>query len=227
MLSKNSITRILFAVCVFIPAITSCKKNAYLTDTGIHDPITPLSNYDYLAQNQFRQFDTLLQIIDRFAGLKDQINKAGTFFAPTDFSITKTINARLTLKQQVNPSATYTLDSLINSMTIDSLRQYMFKETITLDNSPELQAKPYTSLGGTSQGAIKVLQTAAPYTNRTTAPTYLLYFVKVRGAVDIPGVASPPNETDISVLCQTTGILTSNGATVLHVLNNTHSFITF
>jgi len=74
---------------------------------------------------------------------------------------------------------------------------------------------------------LKVLQTGAPYTDRTTAPTYLLFFVKVRGALDTPGVVPPPNESDINVLCQTTGIKTSNGTTTLHVLNNTHVFSSY
>lgn len=229
MYKKNKSNNILLVACLLLlVAATSCKKTGYLTDTGIHDAVTPLSNYDYLAKNQFKQFDTLLQIIDRFDGLKDEMNKAGTFFAPTDFSILRTLNARLAAKQLINPSNTYSLDSLVKAITIDSLRQYMFKDKITLDNAPELQAAPYTSLGNTTQGALKVLQTGAPYVgSRTTAATYLLFFVKVRGALDVPGVTPPANESDISVLCQTTGILTSNGNTVLHVLSNTHFFTTF
>ena len=223
---KHSIMGTVVGACIVLLAISSCKKKDYLTDTGIHNPVTPLSNYDYLAQNQLRQFDTLLILIDKF-NLKDQVNKAPTFFAPTDYSILASITGRLTTKQQLNPAATYTLDSLINTMTADSLKQYMFNETITLDNSPESQAKPYTSMGGTKNGALKVFQNAAPYTERTSAPTYLLYLVKVRGALDIPGVTPPPNESDISVLCQTTGILTSNGATTLHALNPNHVFVTF
>jgi hypothetical protein len=227
MYQKNRFILILAAVGLLLAA-SSCKKTGYLTDTGIHDAVTPLSNYDYLAKNQFKQFDTLLLIIDRFPGLKEEMNKAGTFFAPTDFSILRTLNARLTAKQQINPSNTYTLDSLVKAITADSLRQYMFKEKITLDNAPELQAAPYTSLGNTTQGALKVLQTGTPYVgSRTTAATYLLFFVKVRGALDVPGVTPPATEVDISALCQTTGILTSNGATVLHVIANTHSFSTF
>lgn len=216
----------LFFVCILLIGVQACKKKDYLTDTGVHDPVTPLNNYDYLAINQLHQFDTTLIIIDKL-GLKDEVNNAATFFAPTDYSILKTINARLTIKQQVNPAATYTLDSLIKSMSQDSLRMYMFDKKITLDNAPEFQAQPYTSLGKTNQGVIKVLQTGSPYIDRTSAPTYLLFFVKVRGALDIPGITPPLNENDISVLCQTTGILTSNGATILHVLNNNHFFITF
>jgi hypothetical protein len=224
---KKIYNRILIVIGMGLMAITSCKKDNYLTDTGIHDPVTPLNNTDYLAQNQFKQFDTLLQIIDRFDGLKDEVNKAGTFFAPTDYSILTAINARLTDRQRIDPQGAYTLDTLVKYITIDSMRQYLFAETITLDNAPEGQAQPYTSKGGTSQAVLKVLQTGAPYRDRTTAPTYLLFFVRVRGAVDIPGVIPPTNEADINVLCQTTGIKTSNGSTTLHVLTNTHAFVRF
>ena len=226
MREKNNFKKVAFTVCILMVAALSCKKSDYLTDTGVHNPITPLSNYDYLAINQLHQFDTTLILIDKL-GLKDEVNRAVTFFAPTDYSILRTINARLTLRQQVNPAATFTLDSLVKGMTGDSLRMYLFDKTINLDNAPEFQAQPYTSLGHTNQAVIKVLQTGSPYIDRTSAATYLLFFVKVRGAVDIPGVTPPANESDISIVCQTTGILTSNGATTLHVLTNNHFFMTF
>jgi hypothetical protein len=224
---KRNYIGMLAIIGIGLFAFMSCTKKDYLTDTGIHNAVTPLNNTDYLATNQFKQFDTLLQIINRFDGLKDEVNKAGTFFAPTDYSILLTINNRLRAKQQSDAFATYTLDSLIKNITVDSMRQYLFSETITLDNAPEGQAKAYISKGGTNQGVLKVLQTGAPYTDRTTAPTYLLFFVKVRGALDIPGVIPPANESDINVLCQTTGIKTSNGTTTLHVLNNTHVFSSY
>jgi hypothetical protein len=224
---KRNYIGILVVMVIGLLAFNSCTKKDYLTDTGVHNPVTPLNNTDYLATNQFKQFDTLLQIINRFDGLKDEVNKAGTFFAPTDYSILLAINNKLRLKQVSDAFATYTLDSLIKNITIDSIRQYLFSESITLDNAPEGQAKAYTSKAGTSQAALKVLQTGAPYTDRTTAPTYLLFFVKVRGALDTPGVVPPTNESDINVLCQTTGIKTSNGTTTLHVLNNTHVFSSY
>ncbi|MEO5562849.1 MAG: hypothetical protein ABIR18_05420 [Chitinophagaceae bacterium] len=225
---KKNLSRLLPLICMLMLVISSCKKTSdYLTDTGIHNAVTPLSNYDYLAQNQFKQFDTLLKIVDAFDGLKDEVNKAGTFFAPTDYSIITVINNRARGKQLLNPAGTYTLDSLIKGMTIDSLRQYLFAETITLDNAREGQAQPFTSKGGTNQAVLKVLQTGAPYIDRTSAATYLLFFIKVRGALDTPGVPAPANESDITSLCQTSGIKTSNGTTTLHVLSNTHVFISF
>ena len=142
------------------------------------------------------------------------------------------ITLKLTAKQATNPLATYTLDSLINDISADSIRQYMFNETIELESAPELKAQPYTSLGNTSMGVLKQLQTGSPYVDRTRAPTYLLYFVKVRGALDEPGVTPPVGQTDLLVVCQTTGIKTSGiktqpGSTTLHVLSNTHTFVRF
>lgn len=210
--------------CIFLLA-SACKKN-YLTDSGLHDPRTPLNNYDYLAAHPWGLFDTLLLIVDRFDGLEAQLNEAATFFAPTDYSIARTITLRLQQRQAINPLATYTLDSLIDQITADSVRQYLFNDRIVLDEAQELQSKPYTSIAGTSHGVMKELQTGT-YQERSTAPTFLLYFAKVRGAVDVPGSIPPPNESDIRVVCQTSGILTNNGGTVLHVLSNTHSFVTF
>ena len=84
---KKNYGGILLGMVIVLLAMTACTKKDYLTDTGIHNAVTPLNNTDYLATNQFKQFDTLLQIINRFDGLKDEVNKAGTFFAPTDYSI--------------------------------------------------------------------------------------------------------------------------------------------
>jgi hypothetical protein len=159
--------------------------------------------------------------------MANAVNSAKTFFAFTDYSVVNMINNRLQAKRAVNPMATYTLDSLINDISVDSVKQYMFNQTIELETSQELKATPFTSLGNTSMGVLKQLQSNAPYTTSTRAPTYLLIFVKVRGELDEPGVTPPPNQNDINVLCQTTGIKTSGGETTLHVLSNTHTFVRF
>ena len=206
-------------------AFTSCKKG-YLSGGSLHNPVTPLSNMDYLKANSFKLFDTVTQVIEKF-NLASEVNGAKTFFAFTDYSVVNLLNAKLALRQQVNPLAVYTLDSLYREITADSIRQYMINEPIELASASELKVAPYLSLGKTTMGAVKQLQTGPPYTDRTKAPTYLLYFVKVRGALDEPGVTPPVNENDIAVLCQTTGIKTSNGSTILHVLSNGHTFVRF
>ena len=205
---------------------TGCKKAGYLSGGSLHVAVTPLNNIDYLKANSFKLFDTATMIMEKM-DMVNEVNSAKTFFAFTDYSIVNLITQRLTAKRLVNPLATYTLDSLIRDINADSIRQYMFNETIELASTAEVKATPYTSLGKTTMGALKQLQTGAPYTNMTKAPTYLLFFIKGRGAVDEPGVAAPPNESDITALCQTTGIKTSNGTTTLHVLANTHTFVRF
>ncbi len=206
-------------------SVAGCKKS-YLLGGSLHNPVTPLNNMDYLKSNSFKLFDTATLILEKL-DMANEVNNARTFFAFTDYSVGRMLALKLTEKQLSNPLATYSLEDLYKDINADSIRQYMFSQTIELASTAEIKATPYTSLGKTSMGALKQLQTASPYVDRTKAPTYLLFFVKVRGAVDEPGVISPPNETDIPVLCQTTGIKTSNGATTLHVLNNNHTFVRF
>lgn len=211
-------------IAVFAGAM-SCKKAAYLTDGGVHDAKTPLSTYDYLAQHPWHIFDTLVNIVDHY-GLKDKVNAANTFFAPTNYSIGRYMTLRLAQKQATDPAAAYSLDSLYKDINADSVLQYMFNDKITLDNTQELQPKLYTSQTetGLKMGVMKELQTGGVYTERSNAPTFLLYLVKVRGDIDVPGTIPPANESDIRVVCQTTGILPQNGERILHVLSNLHTF---
>lgn len=204
----------------------SCNKKDYLTDSGIHNPVTALNNYDYLKQNSWNLFDTLILVIDRF-NLKDEFNNANTVFAPTDYSIARFMTDRLNEKLAISSKVEYTLDSLFKYVTADSIKQYMFSEKIALPDLQEDQTQLFTSLGKTKMGAFKELQRANQYTAQSNNPTHLLYLVKVRGELDIPGVVPPVGEADTRVLCQTTGILTSGGTKVLHALNNQHAFIRF
>lgn len=214
----------LLLIIIFAGA-TSCKKAAYLTDGGVHDPRTPLTTYDYLAQHPWKLFDTLVKVIDHY-GLKEQVNAANTFFAPTNYSINRYLTLRLSEKQASNPAAAYTLDSLYKDIKADTVLQYLFADKITLADAQELKPAMYPSKvgAGLQLGVMKELQTNTLYLERSNAATYLLYLVKVRGAIDEPGVVPPPNESDIRVVCQTTGILPENGNRVLHVLSNLHVF---
>lgn len=223
---KHSMSyKCIIASFILICLLGSCKKD-YLTGGSLHQEVTPLNNIDYLKSNSFKLFDTAVVVIEKL-GLTAQVNSAKTFFAFTDYSVLNMINLRLQQKQQVNPLATYTLDSLISNINEDSVRQYILNETVELKTAPELVPATYTSAGNTTMGVLKQVQTNATYLERTQAPTYLLFFVKVRGALDQPGVTPPVNQNDITVQCQTTGIKTSNGATTMHVLVNPHTFVRF
>lgn len=215
---------ILFAAVTFLLA-TSCKKAAYLTDDGIHNPKSSLSTYEYLRQHSWQSFDTLIMIIDHY-NMKDEVNSAGTFFASTNYSIKQYMDFRLSEKKLTNDTAKYTLDSLYKDISADSLRQYLFTAKITLAGAP-IQPAPYTSFAKNTNFAVfKQLQSTSTYTQYTTGQTYLLYLVKVRGQLDVQGITPPLNEIDINVLCQTTGIESASGG-ILHVLSTQHFFVRF
>lgn len=219
--------------------LASCSKVDYLTDEGVHDPKTPLTTYEYLQANQYKLFDTMLLLVDRF-NLRSELEASKTVFAVTDYSIARFMSARQSELRLVDESKLYTLDSLYNRMTADSIRQYFFDEVITLaDAVMEPEVKQVTSKGNTPCGFSKRMWDIADLKNDgglpnfTSTPAYGLYYTRIRGALDIPGTIPPANEADIKILCQTTGIETSSSTKdpnyfqVLHVLSNQHTFARF
>jgi hypothetical protein len=198
------------ALLMLIPlGIISCKKDSYLKDGGLENANTPLSTYDYLKNNQYHQFDTVLMLADHFK-LKDSINNAKTFFAFTDMSL------RLLLVSMKDTS----LAQLEDSVTQNLFRQYMFRQTINMSQATLIEV-PYGNYTS-AKSAIKI--TAANqvvYLNGSGVafPYNTLDYVKVNGAVDGSAGISPTDSVDIVLPCQTTGIKTSTGTT-LHVLVN-------
>lgn len=196
-------------VIILLLVAVGCKKDVYLTDGGIHDANTTLSTYDYLSAHQYHYFDTLLMIVDHF-NLKDSVNEAGTFFAPTDFSIHHLMEA----------TATESLDALFTKISSKFITQYLFPEKdITLDDVTE-SVTTHKNWADTIAG---VKKTANIYGSvNTTFTYYILQYVKINGYVDGTAGAPPDDPTDAILNCQTTGIKTSSGGT-LHVLANNSS----
>lgn len=230
---------VLFMCLIFAVAAVSCKKNDYLTDEGVHDAKTPLNVYDYLKSNQNKLFDTFLLVIDKF-NLKDELLQAKTVFAVTDYSIKNYMNLKQAAVQQIDINKTFTLDSLYDNISADSIRQYFFDQKITLEEAPmEPEVVQLTSKGKTACGYSKRQWTILELNGNdgglftwTNNPIYGLYYTKVRGALDVPGVTPPINESDIKVLCQTQGIMPKAADKdaydqMLHVLANTHTFVRF
>ena len=236
---KQSTTLCLILICGIFLFATSCKKNDYLTDDGVHDAKTALNTYDYLKSNQYKLFDTFLLVLDKF-NLSEELINAKTVFAVTDYSIKRYMDMRTALLKIFDESKVYTLDSLYKDMTADSVRQYFFNEKITLaDAVTEPEVTQFTSKGKTPAGFSKRIWTIlelngndAGLSTWTNTPAYGLYYTRIRGMLDVPGVIPPANEIDIKVLCQTTGILPSSAKDpsyeqVLHVLSNQHTFVRF
>ncbi|HVU54992.1 MAG TPA: hypothetical protein VHD83_08045 [Puia sp.] len=192
-------------ITILLSMLYSCKKDDYRIDGGLAKASTPYTTYDYLVNHPYHYFDTVVSLIDHFS-LKDSVNKAGTFFAPTNFSINQLMT---TLKVK-------SLDTLYGRLTSRFLTQYMFTDTtITLDHAATTAAA-YPNWADTVSG---VKKTAYTYSSVTTYTYYVLQYVKINGAMDgSPGVPAG-DPVDVVLNCQTSGIHTSTGTT-LHILAN-------
>lgn len=210
---------------VMVIALFSCAKD-YTIGGSVTDPRVNMTTYDYLKTNPL--FDTLLLLIDR-TGLKDEVNASGTFFAFTDYSILKYVKAKeedLRVKRN-DENLIYTFDSLDFAGLKDSIRAYLFKDQITLDNGTT-RGKIYTS----NDGELRLVQVvpSTDYTDGTvfsTPPKYM-FFTKM---IAYNGKPAPTTEAELSDIeaeqmlstqAQTTGIITTTG--ILHVLKNYHTF---
>jgi hypothetical protein len=197
---------VLITACFFLfCGLSSCEKN-YLTDGGLAKPTTTLNTYDYLQSNAYHQFDTVLMIIDHF-GLKDSLNSAGTFFAPTDFSI-----VRFMTNEQIT-----SLDSLYAHVSAKFLTQFMFSDsTLTLDNAT-LKAVSHQNWADTICGVMKTANTFGAANSVFTY--YVLQYIQINGWLDGSSGAPANDPTDGILNCQTTGIKTASG-TNLNVLSD-------
>ena len=203
-----------------IIGFSACRKEGKITGGSITDAHVNMTTYDYLKTNHL--FDTLVLLIDK-AGLKDTVNSAITFFAPTNYSIRALMDRRTDSIQtrDNDENIKYNLDSFDVAELKDSLRAYMFKGSITRDIlGPDNNF--YTNLIG--QPFSVRLQESSDYTSDiiNTRPKYM-YLIKIINGVDPPDNTNVPLEDrDQIESLQTTGILTTTG--VLHVINNYHVF---
>ena len=204
---KSGITPFLLGVLMMALGFTSCKKDSYRTDGGVASANTTLSTYDYLAGNADHIFDTLLLIVDHF-GLKDSVNKAGTFFAPTDYAI----------HLLMTTNNITTLDALYRQMNSRFLTQYMFSDTSLTLSTASTAVKTYQDWAGMTSGLAKV---AAIYGVANSVLTYYtLEYIKINGVLD-GSVGAPANDpTDAILRCQTTGIKTATGTNLNVLVNN-------
>ncbi len=206
---KNS--KIFWFGLFIVFSLGACKKDGYLTDGGVSKAYTSLSTYDYLKNNQYHQFDTVIMLIDHYQ-LKNTVNSAKTFFAFTDMSVNGLMK---TLKVT-------SINQLTDSVSAKLFTQYMFNKTITLDDAT-LNSVLYTNeVGSVAPSAIKKITTGVPVNLTNSAPTFnyfTLEYVKVNGVVDGSPGAPANDPVDLALQCQTTGVQTSSGTT-LHVLVN-------
>lgn len=222
----NKITYCFFTLLIAVSVLTTGCKKTYITEDGVHSAKTTLSTFDYLKNHPNHIFDTLTTIIKHY-NMQDEVNKAGTFFAATDYSINRYLLLQNRRVQMIDENNKFTMDSLYARLTPDSLRQYLFAKQIKITDFTDDLIHVNTNLAKISCGVQRIKSTDPAYYTFSSAPVYFLYYVKIRGALDVPGqLPTPANPADVTVSCQTQGIETSSGG-ILHVLSNTHTFVTF
>jgi len=201
-------------IMIMLSGLLSCKKAAYLTDGGTSTAKSSLSTYDYLKGHKYHYFDTVVLLIDHF-NLKDSVNKAGTFFAFTDFSVNSLMKSL----------SVTTLDGLYAKISSRLLTQYMFTNTLTLNNASSTTAVQVPDWAG---NAAPAAYTKAPFaytvflTNSSPVFTYYtLAYVKINGVLDGSPGAPANDPPDLVISCQTTGIQTATGTTLHVLINNT------
>ncbi|WP_312185696.1 DUF4859 domain-containing protein [Sphingobacterium sp.] len=206
--------------------VVGCKKAAYLTDDGLHTAEVNLSTYDYLAAHPNGMFDTLLMVIDHFK-LKEEMNKAKTFWAPSDYSVNRYYKQKADSVKYVDENAQYSFEQFLDDIPIDSVRAYMYNDAAYNLETATTAYKTINNAANLS-GFVYHMQ-RQPKAAWSSQPVYYLYYVKVRGEADQispDGIVTVKEEdqADMRVYCQTTGIKTASG-TLLNVLANTHTFI--
>jgi len=223
----KKIIKYLAVVVIAAAVFAGCKKDNYIVGGKLESTVTPLSTYDYLKNNRFNMFDTLLMLVDK-AGLKDVINQKGiTFYAPTDFSINNYLNARRLEVYNVDPKKTYTVDSLIKydlQSFKDSINAYIIPKTVTYSSLSQNGVVFNTALSN-KQAVISfepTIDETLGYTSAVSTPPKLEFYTYIKsGPLPSPLIASEiPDTVGVRVLCQTSRLTTATGQ--LNVLANTH-----
>lgn len=206
--------------------LAACKKDNYFIGGKLESTTTTLTTYDYLKNNRFKMFDTLLLLVDK-AGVKDVINHNGiTFYAPTDFAINNYLQKKSLEAQRVNPFARYTIDTLIKydlDKFRDSLNTYIVPQKVTYSSLTQNGVVFNTSKSG-SQAVISYEPTYDSnlgYTSAVSTAPKIEYYTFIKGHLPSVVVASSiPDTVGVRVFCQTSGLTTATGQ--LNVLSNTH-----
>lgn len=208
---------LLFLMVLFL---TSCKKD-YKTDGGRSKAEVNMTTFDFLKSKP--QFSSLVVLIER-AGLKDAVNGSTTFFATTNYGVDDYLKAMKNKRaiELNDENITYTLDS-IPLWRLDSLKTYIFDGKINRDQMT-VKGKYYPSkFGPINNVQFRInLNRVYQYTNYVDYVDYVLYS-KVYGTLDADepnDIKIPEGDVDKSVICQTSGIVTTNG--IVHVLNGFH-----
>ena len=217
-------------ILLFFFLIVACKKDNYKVGGDLHNPQIDMTTYDYLRSNRFGLFDTLLLLIDK-AGIKEKINQKGTFFAPTDYSINRYIEARTIAVQKADPFKEWTIYSIIKyelPRFIDSMDIYFIKDKLLPNAVLTAKGTIFTN-DKNSQIVVSYEETTNTnlgYNQNSSVKPKIVYFtylyIPLVDDFDITSVKWP---VGVRTLVQSSNGQTTTGT--LHVLNNSHTLFFF
>lgn len=218
---QSKIFILLFVVTL---CVVACKKQDYTDGGTIVPPNVGVTTYDYLKNDPNHSFDTLITLIDK-AGLQATINASGiTFFSPTNASIRFYIARRAQEEYSLDPTHTWTLDSvlqyelpffsfLINSSIVKQLLPYeKLTEDGTLYQTADTSSQCIVSYELTQDANLG-------YNSIVANPLRVEYFYRVLQPITPPFVASELSGDEVARFrVQTSGIQTTTG--LLNILND-------
>jgi hypothetical protein len=209
-------------ICATVILFSSCKKDDYKNDGGTSNAYVDMTTYDFLKSKP--QFDSLVKAIDR-AGLQDAVNGDITFFVTTNYGVADYVAAKKNQKaiEIGDENIDFGIKDIPSQELNDSLKTYMFEGKINRSDIT-LAGRLYNSLLGSIPNVQYMIKfrRAFDYSNYLDYVDYVTY-TKVIGTRD-DQEADPENipesQRDLSVDCQTSGIITKTG--IVHVLNGGH-----
>jgi hypothetical protein len=211
---------------------SACKKD-YITG-GVTEDVNAykkMTTYDVLKSSAL--YDTLVQVIDA-GGLKDKINEQGTtFFAPSDYSILGYLVQRtIFVQENINQDSQFGLDSLLyyvtnnTNGTRDSLLMYLVHQPLSYSVLTNTGTLYPTELAGDTV-AISYEYTkdgTLGYNGLVSSQPQVVYFTQLWYHYDLSNdnpASDIPLDIGVHTLCNTSGIITSNG--IMNSLSNSHT----
>lgn len=211
---------ILYTIIVLI-AFCACDQGGVI-DGGIHSPNVNKTTLAYLQDNA--KFDTVLILFEK-ANLLPELEKKGTTICiPTDYSVNYYIKQIQQQKriEQGDENLKYAYADFINEFDLykDSLKMYIMNQPI---GRLELEQKSYLMKNLLGEDVELSLKKSPLYNEwLPNINVKLVHYKWVKNGLDIGDEEVAVADKDIENICQTSGILTTNG--VLHVLEDTHQF---
>lgn len=212
------------AIVVVITTLLYACKREYITG-GVPQDVNKYkrtSTYDVLKE--FREFDTLVQLIDA-GNLKDAINQSNsTFFAVNNRTIFAYLNARtIYLQNTVDQTKKFLLDSLLYYMrtnkdkTRDSMLMYLLPNVQVAPANSNRIGTIYPSALTGSNSIVSFEDSFDPndgYSNLTSTVPQILYFTQLWKPYQIgpdSTAADVPARTGIRSKIKTSFMNTANG----------------